>query len=401
MSAFPNIVIRASAGTGKTFQLSNRFLGLAAAGEPPDHILATTFARKAAGEILDRVLTRLAEAVADPAKQAALAQHLAAPTLTQPACAELLQALIRRVHRLRIGTLDSFFAQLAGSFGLELGLPSGWRICDELIDRSLRTQAIQEVLRNQETTYVVDLMHLLSKGEIHRSITDQIFAVVQGMHALFQETDRDAWHSLKHRPVLSESDLAAAVVALECCPAVGTNGHMVKAHGGDVVRAQESDWKGFLGKGLAPKIMAKAETYQRQKLEPPLIDVYMPLIDHAVGVLVNQTIHQTEASWNLLDQFDQVYQRLKTERRAMRFDDVTRCLSRGLNRLHPEDVAFRLDAGIAHLLLDEFQDTSLMQWSVLERFAHEATRDVRGRSFFCVGDVKQAIYGWRGGVSAV
>ena len=75
MPAFPNTVIRASAGTGKTFQLSNRFLGLAASGEAPDHILATTFARKAAGEILDRVLTRLAEAVDDPAKHAALAKR--------------------------------------------------------------------------------------------------------------------------------------------------------------------------------------------------------------------------------------------------------------------------------------------------------------------------------------
>ena len=51
-----HVVIRASAGTGKTYQLSNRFIGLLAAGVPPEQILATTFTRKAAGEILDRVL---------------------------------------------------------------------------------------------------------------------------------------------------------------------------------------------------------------------------------------------------------------------------------------------------------------------------------------------------------
>lgn len=401
MPAFPNTVIRASAGTGKTFQLSNRFLGLAASGEAPDHILATTFARKAAGEILDRVLTRLAEAVDDPAKQAALAKHLEIPELDRAGCAGLLQGLIRRIHRLRIGTLDSFFVQLAGSFGLELDLPPGWRICDELVDRTLRGRAIQEVLREEETNDVVELMHLLSKGEIHRSITDEIFSVVNGLHALFLETDRNAWHTLKHRSVLTNDELTLAVEALENCPSVGTNGHMVKAHKGDVARCQEQDWKGFLGKGLGAKILEKAETYQRQKLMPDLIDVYTPLIDHAIGVLINQTIHQTEASWRLLDHFNRVYQRLKSERRALRFDDVTRCLSRGLNRLTTADVAYRLDAGITHLLLDEFQDTSLAQWSVLEGFAQEVTRSPRGRSFFCVGDVKQAIYGWRGGVSAV
>ena len=54
------VVIRASAGTGKTFQLTNRFLGLIKDGVRPDHILAVTFTRLAAGEILERVLLRLA-----------------------------------------------------------------------------------------------------------------------------------------------------------------------------------------------------------------------------------------------------------------------------------------------------------------------------------------------------
>jgi ATP-dependent helicase/nuclease subunit A len=61
----PHLLIRASAGTGKTFQLSNRFLELLRRQVGCDHILATTFTRKAAGEILDRVILRLAEAAAD------------------------------------------------------------------------------------------------------------------------------------------------------------------------------------------------------------------------------------------------------------------------------------------------------------------------------------------------
>ncbi len=61
---FPDTVIRASAGTGKTFQLSNRYLGLLQCDQPAEQILASTFARKAAGEILERVMLRLAEAAA-------------------------------------------------------------------------------------------------------------------------------------------------------------------------------------------------------------------------------------------------------------------------------------------------------------------------------------------------
>ena len=73
---YPNILIRASAGSGKTFRLSNRYPGLMQHGVSPDQILATTFTRKAAGEILDRVMVRLAEAALDEGKCQTLAIHL-------------------------------------------------------------------------------------------------------------------------------------------------------------------------------------------------------------------------------------------------------------------------------------------------------------------------------------
>ena len=64
-------------------------------------------------------------------------------------------------------------------------------------------------------------------------------------------------------------------------------------------------------------------------------------------------------------------------------------------------MAYRLDARVAHLLLDEFQDTSPPQWRVLRPFARQVVDGGRRQSFFCVGDVKQAIYGWRGGVAEI
>jgi ATP-dependent helicase/nuclease subunit A len=62
------------------------------------------------------------------------------------------------------------------------------------------------------------------------------------------------------------------------------------------------------------------------------------------------------------------------------------------------DIDYRLDSGIDHWLLDEFQDTSFGQWRVLANLVDEAIQDPR-RSFFCVGDVKQSIFGWREGDS--
>jgi ATP-dependent exoDNAse (exonuclease V) beta subunit len=67
-----NLLILASAGSGKTFQLGNRVIGLVAGGVEPEKIVALTFTRKAAGEFADSVLTKLAQAASDEAVAAGL-----------------------------------------------------------------------------------------------------------------------------------------------------------------------------------------------------------------------------------------------------------------------------------------------------------------------------------------
>src|SRR5437762_2038857 len=167
---FPHVVIRASAGTGKTYQLAVRFIGLLASGARPDEILATTFTRKAAGEILDRVLFWLAKAAADDGERARLAEEIDRKSLSAAQCRELLIATVRQLHALRVGTLDSYFLQVATSFGPELGLPPGWSICDELMDALLRDEAIELVLARGRLSDLATLVHSLTKGAAARSI---------------------------------------------------------------------------------------------------------------------------------------------------------------------------------------------------------------------------------------
>src|SRR5438128_6306845 len=112
-AAFGHCVIRAAAGSGKTHQLTNRYLGLLAAGAEPDAILATTFTRKAAGEIFDRVLERLAEAAADAAEAQRLAEQIGLEELTPKDLVALLGRTLSTSHRVRIGTLDSYYMTLA------------------------------------------------------------------------------------------------------------------------------------------------------------------------------------------------------------------------------------------------------------------------------------------------
>ncbi|MCX7426725.1 MAG: UvrD-helicase domain-containing protein [Planctomycetia bacterium] len=396
---FPNVVIRASAGTGKTFQLSNRFLALAVADEPFDAILATTFTRKAAGEILDRVLLRLAEAALDDDKRAELSRFVGCE-LDRPRCLAILQAMLRQLHRLRVSTLDSFFIQIARSFSLELGLPPGWQIVDEIVDRRLQAEAVRAVLESQSTQDTLRLMNLLSKGEVSHGVSRQISSLVEGLYAIYAESPPEAWDALPRLKPLAPEQLRAALTDLTEAQLPGDK-RFVKARDTDLERFRSEQWEDFLGGGLAKPVVNGTATYYGKPIPPDVAAIYEKLIDHAKAVLLGMIANQTKATHELLGRFDEAYGRLKTERRAMRFDDVTRRLGTAWLGGRVEEVAYRLDARLAHLLLDEFQDTSPPQWQVLRPFARQVGDGDRRRSFFCVGDVKQAIYGWRGGVAEI
>ena len=131
---FPNEVIRASAGTGKTFALSNRYLKLLASGVECQSILATTFTRKGAGEILDRIIGRLSDAALDESAAAKLSIELSWK-ISQARARHILHELLGNLHRLEISTLDSFFNRVAKAFSLELRLPPNWEIVQEQVIR--------------------------------------------------------------------------------------------------------------------------------------------------------------------------------------------------------------------------------------------------------------------------
>ncbi|OYV05956.1 MAG: hypothetical protein CFE26_08880 [Verrucomicrobiales bacterium VVV1] len=92
-----SLMIRASAGSGKTFQLSNRFLALLAAGAEPSALIALTFTRKAAGEFADRILSRLANGAVDETKAARLAAELSDTLAGNPETG--MPALFRKARR--------------------------------------------------------------------------------------------------------------------------------------------------------------------------------------------------------------------------------------------------------------------------------------------------------------
>src|SRR5690606_17627682 len=157
----PNEMILASAGSGKTWQLTNRYIALMGlqlkSGEPvaPERIIAVTFTRKAAGEFFDSILVKLAGAAAHSKNAAALASDPKDPlsatlaTLTPKDFETLLRVFISRMPRLFLGTLDSFFSNVLRAFPAEFGLTSDFEVMDEYQTAVAQARVYQSVFERQ------------------------------------------------------------------------------------------------------------------------------------------------------------------------------------------------------------------------------------------------------------
>lgn len=391
-------LIRASAGSGKTYRLSGHFLRQLFLKNPPETILATTFTRKAAGEILGRVLTRLAKGAESDAEATKLAAALELPAFTAAAAGELLTQLTRNLHRLRVCTLDSYFQQAARSMTLELGLTPGWSILDEHLDQELREQAIDTVLSQQLPEDAQNLMHMLAKGHSKRSIRDLIDSTISDFHELFQRTSESAWRLIPAGQRLTaqrQQTLLEALLAVQM-----TDKRFLKARDSDIINFTGQAWDTYLTKGIATRVLNNESTYYTKPLADPLIQIYQELNRHACAELLQRWSHQMQAIYSLIARFDREYSKLRTDQGWMRFSDVTRVLAQSA-AADGERLNFRLDSALRCLLLDEFQDTSADQWSILRRLTESIVHQGSRGSIFCVGDGKQAIYGWRGGVAEI
>lgn len=393
-------LIRASAGSGKTYRLSGHFLRQLFEGQPAETILATTFTRKAAGEILGRVLLRLAKAAEDRGESKHLADSLELPDVTPQSSLQLLTEVTSQLHRMRICTLDSFFQLAARSLTLELGLQPGWTIIDAHVEGDLRQQAIDAVLAQHVVGDAQQLMQMLAKGRSKRSVRELIDDTVSNFYELYLLTDRDAWNRFPAHRRLTNEERESALTQLMAAE-LPEHKSAEKARTDDCSRFQRGLWEAFVTTGMAKKIFAGESTFYNKPMPVDLGDAYERLISHARAELVDQLAKQTRACWELLSRFDAEFTRLRGEHGWMRFSDVTRVLARHGSQADGGRLNFRLDTTIRHLLLDEFQDTSPDQWQILKRLALSIPAKQKESSFFCVGDTKQAIYGWRGGVAAI
>ncbi|MFA5206727.1 MAG: UvrD-helicase domain-containing protein [Lentisphaeria bacterium] len=430
-------VIVASAGSGKTFQLTNRIIALLAAGVEPERILALTFSRAAAGEIFDTIVGRLAGAAADAAAAAKLAGWIGVPGTAPAAFRELLRNLLTRMHLSPIGTLDSFFVRVLQAFPFEAGTGGAFSILGDAELRAERQGILRGLLRpaagdgpgRQARLEFMEAVKRATFGKAEKRLSDLLADFIERGYAAFLETP-DAgrwghagaiWPAGCPWPVLAAearraeagrlrealagqlaggvlTDAQLAGLALFCDTAEAFTAHSVLGKAVEPLFLKLLAGLGDLEQGSAEIIVSrKAAT-----LSGAAAAAAARLVRHVVACLLDNKLESTRGVFAVLAPYGHEYDRRLRRAGRLTFADVQYLLAGGAGGPELEarrlNLEYRLDAKFDHWALDEFQDTSRQQWHIIRNLVDEIIQSADGvRSLFLVGDVKQAIYGWRGG----
>jgi ATP-dependent helicase/nuclease subunit A len=413
--------------------LTDRYLGLLLAGEKPESIVALTFSRKAAGEFFDAILQKLAEAASDDKARSQLNKRLKV-NVSADAYRLKLAELLTVMHKLTLGTLDSFFHRILSRFPLEHGLGGDFSILDESSLQMELGRALEMLFRQgRESGSLRDdlgsAFRQAREGSDDRKFADWMVKVAQHfriLRNLCQEEERwgrpgAIWPGGAPWLDLNEGYDPAADLAA-CRDMVPGNAFSEPAFKeGDfekwlaVFDALEK-WNpavGFKGAsallkrviaGLGPWRPGEDCEIKHGRTDFVLSEHFCDPLSRVVQSILRREFERrmlrTQGAYRALSAADSVFEQQVRSRGGLTFADLPLLLGRNDDPLAKMEVEFRLDGEYRHWLLDEFQDTSPAQWRVLRNLVEEAINDPEdGRAFFCVGDVKQAIYGWRGGDS--
>jgi ATP-dependent helicase/nuclease subunit A len=420
-------MILASAGSGKTYTLVNRYIRLLAFGVPAARINALTFTRKAAGEFLQNIFLRLREAAGDPREARRLSTEI---EWEGAGCAEfrtILLRLVREMGDLQMGTIDSFFARLVGAFPYEVGLTRPHRIMDDFEQNASRMMALERLLATsseEQDTRIRQLYKELTWGAEEKRVYSLFEDRLKKFHSLYLEVgNTDYWGNPKRifpeapwwagsRKDLDRllEEIALGIEELE----------LKKSHR----NAFEAILKAFTGwrpgmpfkpgkffddllenrEDLASGDLTIKVNRTHLDINQPMSGLLYELLRLYMGAEVGRRLMMTRSLGELIGEYDELYAQLVREAGSLVFSDLPMLLIKALHGettvFTAEDMIYRLDGQTDHWLVDEFQDTSRIQWKVLSAFIDEVLQDPGGRrSFFYVGDVKQSIYRWRGGDS--
>jgi len=424
-----SFTVRAPAGSGKTELLIQRFLRLLAVVNKPEAIVAITFTRKAAGEMLDRTLGALRDA-----KDGTPVEKRYLETTRQLALAVLQRdreqgwALLEHPGRLRVQTIDSLCMSITGEMPWLARLGGMPRIEEDarqlyqeaahltlLESNSDYQQALTTLLRHLDNNSMhareliatmlakrdqwVNLLHLDdqdARTELEMALADTVIKGLATVDRLVPSEFREIWMELGRYAIAHLRDLRA-------WPGATIENSEIWRELSNLVLTGNDEWR--KRKGLTVRCGFPPGSDARKNQCADLILALQQcdgLLEALKSLRKLPPPCYSDAQWEVLRALLQSLrlavaqlQMVFRAERVIDFVELGIAARAALGRIdNPTEVAYRMDSRIEHLLVDEFQDTSRAQFELLKQLTG-GWQPGDGRTLFLVGDPMQSIYRFR------
>ncbi len=420
-------ILKASAGSGKTYNLAREYIRLLVTSDRPDtyrHVLAVTFTNKATDEMKRRILAELSLLARNPEQSPYRKDFVPSllpdlETLGKRARAQL-SGILHDYSSFAVSTIDRFFQQTLRAFSREIGQYSSYQVqldrkalVDEGVDRVLDDLTEQDQTLLDWLTKGVKA-HLESGGGL--SLDGELRKVgksLQEYPAGELQVSRERLEALHARcaalrksfPSRVEEAAKKVLAVFEQCgidPA-DSNGHFLKALYNYIPADPSAGVKdltqAFLAKAADPsKWFAKAKDRFRVQLEGvldgPLNDFCALFGKPYKEYMTARELQGQLYSLGVAGELREALVRIQKERNVLSLEDSNTILHGIIDGSDAPFVYEKLGVRFEDFLLDEFQDTSRIQWDNFSPLLHNS--EASGFDSLVVGDVKQSIYRWRG-----
>ncbi len=399
------MALKASAGSGKTFALSVRFLALLFKGANPSEILTLTFTKKATAEMKERILDYLKilqkenfeyekekEKSQNILKELEEKYHLK-PDLVRNSAQKIYQRFLNA--EIRISTIDAFFQSILRKFCWFVGLSANFEVNEDTKahQQQLNASFLSALNNKQLEELSIFIAQCLSYDSYTSDSILERLRFLKNKLYLFDPNKKD--------PAFDEEGF------LEKLRSLNQQIQNIETASNEAKKAIKcDDFRGFLNSSLT-WLEKKGEYRYFKKFKDEI-----PTLESECEEIENDLKRYYEAReialFKKFPKFIQLYDKATSKIQALDFDaikDKVHALLKGYEEMPAEFFYFRLDSKIAHILIDEFQDTSLNDYKILAPFIDEIKAGIGQakwhRSVFFVGDVKQSIYAFRGSFSSL
>ncbi|RVZ81754.1 RecB-like helicase [Helicobacter pylori] len=397
------MALKASAGSGKTFALSVRFLALLFKGANPSEILTLTFTKKATAEMKERILDYLKilqqenlenekEKSQNILKELEEKYHLD-PDLVRNSAQKIYQRFLNA--EIRISTIDAFFQSILRKFCWFVGLSANFEVNEDT--KAHQQQLNEGFLSALNGEQLEELSVFIAQCLSYDSYTSD--SILERLR--FLKNKLYLFDPNKKEPAFDEEGF------LEKLRSLNQQIQSIETASDTAKTAIKCDsFRGFLNSSLTwLKKKSEYRDFKKLKNEIPTLESECEEIENDL-----KRYYETReiALFKKFPKFIQLYDNATSKIQALDFDaikDKVHALLNGYEEMPAEFFYFRLDSKIAHILIDEFQDTSLNDYKILAPFIDEIKAGIGQakwhRSVFFVGDVKQSIYAFRGSFSSL